>query len=118
MRNAHVHHIAAAVAAALTFGLGSGAAKAESAPAPVRLAQAQKAVGEATGTIKAVDADERQLLITHGPITGGVQMPGMTMAFRVAPNVELSGLKAGAKVKFSVARDEKGLYVIEDIHLE
>ena len=84
-----------------------------------RVAQAQeKAVGHAEGVIKGVEANERQLLINHGPISGALQMPAMTMAFHVAPGVDLSGLAAGAKVKFTVTRDAKGLYVIEEIERE
>jgi Cu/Ag efflux protein CusF len=40
------------------------------------------------------------------------------MAFRVAPNVDLSSLSKGAKIKFTISRDAKGLYVIEDIQTE
>ena len=42
-------------------------------------------------------------------------MPAMTMSFRVAPGIDLSGLAPGAKIKFTVSRDEKGLYVIDEI---
>ena len=75
----------------------------------------EKAVGEAEGVIKGVDASERKLMITHGPFSGSLQMPAMTMSFRVAPSVDLSGLAKGAKIKFTVSRDEKGLYVIDEI---
>ena len=76
---------------------------------------AEKAVGEGEGVIKGVDASERKLLITHGPISGALEMPSMTMAFGVAPGVDLSGLASGAKVKFILSRDAKGLYVIDQI---
>jgi Cu/Ag efflux protein CusF len=42
----------------------------------------------------------------------------MTMAFRVAPNVDLSGLSKGMKIKFTISRDAKGLYVIESVQPE
>lgn len=78
----------------------------------------EKAVGEAEGVIKGVDASEHQLMITHGPISGGIQMPAMTMSFRVSPDVDLSRLEKGSKVKFTVMRDEKGRYVITTVSPE
>lgn len=86
--------------------------------APQRLIVAQateKAVGEGEGVIKGIDADERKLLISHGPISGSLQMSAMTMAFGVAPGVDLSGLSKGGKIKFTVSRDARGLYVIDAI---
>ncbi len=66
------------------------------------------------GIIKSVDAGERKLVIKHGPIRA-LQMPGMTMPFGVAPDVDLSGLAPGAKVKFTLGRDATGIYVIDQI---
>lgn len=74
---------------------------------------AEKAAGE--GVIKGVDLGERKLRIAHRPIAA-LNWPEMTMAFGVAPGVDLSGLTPGAKVKFALSRDAKGLYVIEEIH--
>ena len=73
---------------------------------------AEKPTGE--GVIKSVDASEHKLVIKHGPIRA-LQMPGMTMPFGVAPNVDLSGLAPGAKVKFTLGRDATGIYVIDQI---
>ncbi len=108
------------IASATVFIAATTAAKAERLTGPFVLAQAasEKAVGEAEGVVKAVDATERRLQITHGPITGSLQMPGMTMVFRVAPSVDISGLSKGAKIKFTVTRDEKGLYLIEQLKRE
>ena len=55
---------------------------------------AEKPTGE--GVIKSVDASERKLVIKHGPIRA-LQMPGMTMPFGVAPDVDLSGLARGQR---------------------
>ena len=93
---------------ALVLGLVSGAA-----------AQPQaKPVGEAEGVIEGVDASEHMLLITHGPISGAIQMVGMTMSFHVAPGIDFSKLEKGKKIKFTVTRDEKGLYLITGITVE
>ncbi|PWB84651.1 MAG: hypothetical protein C3F11_00185, partial [Methylocystaceae bacterium] len=74
---------------------------------------AEKASGE--GVIKGVDASERKLLIAHGPIPA-LKWPSMTMAFGVAPNIDFAALPPGVKVKFTLSRDAKGLYVVEQIH--
>jgi Cu/Ag efflux protein CusF len=83
------------------------------------VAQTQdKPVGEAEGVIKGVDASEHKLLITHGPISGAIEMPGMTMSFLVAPGVDFSNLEKGKEIKFTVTRDEKGRYLITGINPE
>ena len=94
-----------AASVALVLGVVSGAA------AQTR----EKPVGEAEGVIKGVDASEHMLLITHGPISGAIQMPGMTMSFHVAPGIDFSNLEKGKKIKFTVTRDEKGLYLITGV---
>jgi Cu(I)/Ag(I) efflux system periplasmic protein CusF len=78
----------------------------------------ERPVGEAEGVVKAVDASEHKLMITHGPISGGIQMPGMTMSFQVAPDLDLSKLEKGEKIKFTVTRDEKGRYLITTVNPE
>ncbi|MCX7899864.1 MAG: copper-binding protein [Methylocystis sp.] len=84
------------------------------AATPITLAEAtQKVSGEAEGVIKGVDAEEHKVRIDHGPIVGTLAMAGMVMAFKVAPSIDLSTIKTGDKVKFTVTRDEKGLFLIE-----
>jgi len=108
-----------AACAAISAGIGgasAGAAVNDSSRFAV--AQAEKTIGRGEGVIRAVDADERRLMITHGPVSGPLEMSPMTMAFRVAPNVDLSSLSKGMKIKFTISRDAKGLYVIEDVQPE
>jgi Cu(I)/Ag(I) efflux system protein CusF len=112
----HPSKIAVAFATMIIVGGGATNARASDRAQGFAVAQAaEKATGEAEGVIKGVDASERKVLITHGPISGSLQMPSMTMSFRVASGVDLSGLAPGAKVKFTVSRDEKNLYVIDQI---
>lgn len=80
--------------------------------------QAEKTTGQGEGVVRAIDADDRRLMITHGPIAGPLEMSPMTMAFRVAPNVDLSSLSKGMKITFTISRDAQGLYVIEDVRPE
>jgi Cu(I)/Ag(I) efflux system periplasmic protein CusF len=94
-----------AASIALALGLVSGA-----------VAQTQeKPVGEAEGVIKGVDAGEHKLMITHGPISGSIQMPAMTMSFQAAPGIDFSTLEKGQKVKFTVTRDDKGRYLVTTV---
>jgi len=78
----------------------------------------EKPVGEAEGVIKGIDASEHKLMITHGPISGGIQMPAMTMSFQIAPGIDLSSLEKGQKIKFMVTRDEKGRYLVTGVNPE
>jgi Cu(I)/Ag(I) efflux system protein CusF len=116
MQNFHYHRaklVAALVALPLACTLGAAKVGAvESAQRLVVAQAADKASGD--GVIKGVNESERKLQITHGPIPA-LKWPAMTMAFGVAPGIDLSGLAPGAKVKFSLSRDAKGLYVIDQI---
>lgn len=111
-----------AAGAVIPMGFGGAPARAEIMNSPrFVLAQAEKAektTGEGEGVIRAINADDRQLMITHGPVTGPLEMSPMTMAFHVAPGVDLSRLSKGMKIKFTISRDAKGLYVIEDVRSE
>lgn len=117
-----------AAGVAVACGTGGVAAKnlaresaksaAPKAPASPAAAAAGKVSGQGEGVVRAVDAEERRIMITHGPVAGPLEMAPMTMAFHVAPNVDLSSLSKGVKIKFTISRDAKGLYVIEDIQPE
>lgn len=102
-----------AIAGAIAF---AGAAHAETRIVEVKPAETPaKVSGEAEGVIKGVDAEEHRVKIDHGPIKGTLEMGAMMMAFRVAPEIDLGKIKTGDKVKFTVSRDEKGLFVIEKL---
>ncbi|MBG0797692.1 copper-binding protein [Methylocystis sp. L43] len=109
-----------AACAAISIGIGGASASAGAPRDTVAQAteNAEKTTGQGEGVVRAVDADDRRLMITHGPIAGPLEMSPMTMAFRVAPGVDLSSLSKGMKIKFTISRDAKGLYVIEDVRPE
>lgn len=113
--------VAASVAVSLAIGDASANSAAPKTPGFV-IAQAAETAGKTTGhgdgVVRAVDTDERRIMITHGPVSGPLEMSPMTMAFRVAPNVDLSSLSKGMKIKFTISRDAKGLYIIEDVQPE
>lgn len=101
------------VAAATVF---SGFAQADPKIVVVQAAESSaKVSGEAEGVIKGVDAEEHRVKIDHGPIKGALEMAAMVMPFRVAPEIDLGAIRTGDKVKFTVIRDAKGLFVIEKL---
>ncbi|MES2237167.1 MAG: copper-binding protein [Pseudomonadota bacterium] len=55
------------------------------------------------GVVKKIDKDAGKITIKHGPISN-LQMPGMTMVFRVADPAMLNQVKEGDKVKFHVEK--------------
>jgi len=62
------------------------------------------------GTIRKIDAEAQRLRVAHGPIAN-LNMPPMTMAFRVKEAAMLQGLKEGDKVRFRVEKID-GAYTI------
>jgi Cu/Ag efflux protein CusF len=63
---------------------------------------AQKtATASSTGTVTAVSGANRKITLDHGPIPA-IQWPAMKMEFAVAPSVDLSKIKTGDKVNFTL----------------
>lgn len=81
-------------------------------PAMARQAAAA-AAPDSEGEIKKVDKDTQKLTIKHGELKN-VNMPGMTMAFKVQDPAMLDKVKAGDKVRFHVER-AGGSYVVTAI---
>ena len=65
------------------------------------------------GEIRKVDKEAGKLTIKHGEIKN-LDMPGMTMVFRVKDKVVLDKLQTGDKIKFKVVRED-GNMVVTDI---
>ena len=66
------------------------------------------------GTVNEVFADDRTLNISHGPIEV-LGWPEMTMDFELNDNASLEGIEAGAKVHFTLLKDDEGNYRIDSI---
>lgn len=62
-----------------------------------------EALQMAVGEIKKIDRDNTKLTIKHGPILN-LDMPGMTMSFRVKDQAMLDNLQVNDKVHFIVER--------------
>lgn len=67
-----------------------------------------------TGVVNAVDPAKRTVNVTHEPISA-LGWPTMTMDFAVAEGVDLSGLKQGAPIAFTLSRGADGIYMIDGI---
>jgi len=64
----------------------------------------------ANGEVRKVDKDAGKITLKHGPIKS-IDMPPMTMVFRVKDEAMLEGVKAGDKVQFD-AQKVGGQYVV------
>ena len=62
----------------------------------------QGATASATGTVIAVNIADRKITFNHGPISE-IKWPAMKMEFPVGPSVDLSKVKVGDKVRFTVS---------------
>ncbi len=80
--------------------------------APATLSAAQASV-MTDGEVRRIDTSNSKITLKHGPIVN-LDMPGMTMVFRVQPADLLSGIKVGDAVKFHAERID-GVFVITSI---
>lgn len=67
-------------------------------------------VAKAEGEVRKVDKEAQKLTLRHGPIQN-LEMPEMTMVFRVADPSMLDGLETKQKVRFTADRIEGQLTV-------
>jgi len=66
-------------------------------------AQIAQAATLAEGEVRKVDKDAQKITIKHGPIQN-LDMPPMTMVFKVKDSEILEQVKAGDKVKFQAEK--------------
>jgi Cu/Ag efflux protein CusF len=76
-------------------------------------AATQTAAALSDGEIRKVDKDAKKLTIRHGPLAN-LDMPAMTMVFRVQDPAMLDQVKPGDKVKFE-AQKIGGAYTVTSI---
>ncbi len=67
-------------------------------------------VAKTEGEVRKVDREARKLTLRHGPIPN-LEMPDMTMVFRVSDPNMLDGLEAKQKIRFTADRIEGQLTV-------
>jgi len=96
------------LALAATLGASpSAAAQQTLAPAP---AAASESAPQVAGEVRKVDAEAGKITLRHGDIPN-LEMPPMTMVFRVASPDFLSRVKAGDQVLFSAEKRNGALTV-------
>jgi Cu(I)/Ag(I) efflux system periplasmic protein CusF len=78
-------------------------------------APAQATAVSGTGTVAAVNTVDRKVTLDHGPIPA-IKWPAMKMEFPTAQSVDLSKLKAGDKVKFTISGSGNS-YTVQSISL-
>ncbi len=89
----------------------AGTSHAQTAPAahdrsaqPAPAASAAAAAGpKSEGEVRKIDRAQGKVTLRHGPIQN-LDMPAMTMVFRVADGKLLDGLKEGDKVRFTAVQ--------------
>lgn len=107
-------HYQAGMKGAITVTPKAGASKAaapavvpvapvvQAQPAPASASTAQ-ALAMADGNVRKIDAANGKVTLKHGPIVN-LDMPGMTMVFRVQPPTLLNNIKVDDTVKFHAER--------------
>ena len=71
------------------------------------------ATASATGTVTSLNASGRKVTIDHGPIPA-IKWPAMKMEFPVAPSIDLSKLKTGDRVTFTLSGSNNS-YTVQSI---
>ena len=109
-------HVAAAVAMAIA---AASPARAQATPASAADHAAHHpaaaAAPQSDGEVRKIDKAQGKLTLRHGPLQN-LDMPPMTMVFRVADPQLLDTLKEGDKVKFT-AEKVNGAFTVTAIQL-
>lgn len=99
---------------AVTIGLTTSlAAYADDAHHKNTDAKASPGAALAEGEIRKVDKDAGKLTIKHGPIKN-LEMPAMTMVFKVKDAAMLEQVAAGDKIRFGVEK-VNGAFTVQQI---
>ena len=87
-------------------------ARAGSGSALVVAQAAQASSTVVDGEVQKIDKDAGKITLKHGPIPN-LEMPGMTMVFRVKDPAMLDSVKPGDKVRFSAEKSGGSLTVTQ-----
>jgi Cu/Ag efflux protein CusF len=94
---------------ALAVILGAAASPAIYAAAAAERAQSAPL---SSGEVRKVDRDQGKLTIRHGPIAN-LDMPAMTMVFRVKDPALLNQVKEGDKISFIAEKIDGAIMIME-----
>ena len=67
-----------------------------------------------TGTVNSVDPTQHKVSLSHNPIPE-IGWPAMTMEFPVTPSIDLTAIKPGTRVNFTIEQQPGGMYEIRAI---
>ncbi|MBC7499264.1 MAG: copper-binding protein [Herminiimonas sp.] len=80
--------------------------------AALTTASAPQAAVMSTGTIKKIDNEQAKMTISHGPLAN-LDMPAMTMVFRVAQPSMLGTVKVGDTIQFKADKVDGAFTVVQ-----
>ncbi|MFC7299654.1 copper-binding protein [Herminiimonas aquatilis] len=87
-----------------------------SASNPMQITDAAKpAATLSDGEVRRINKEGGKVTIKHGPLDN-LDMPGMTMIFRVQDPAMLDQIREGDKIKF-VADKVDGVFVVKELHI-
>jgi Cu(I)/Ag(I) efflux system periplasmic protein CusF len=76
--------------------------------------EGHKGATAASGVVNTVDAAQRKVNVSHGSIKS-LGWPAMTMDFPVSEDVDLSTIKAGMKVNFTLVKGANGAWMVDTL---
>ncbi len=68
--------------------------------------------GQTEGEVRRVDKSTGKITLRHGPITGALEMPAMSMVFQTKDAALLDRLKPGDKGRFVISKDDGGYWIL------
>ena len=80
----------------------------------VQMAHAGHNDAHGTGTVNSVDPAQHKVNLSHNPIPE-IGWPAMTMEFPVAPSIDLTVIRPGTGVNFTIEQQPGGMYEIRAI---
>ena len=110
---------ATAFTAVLSVGLAQAQTGQSSTPGNTPPAGSSSSMGlseapaSATGTVTAVNTSQRKVTLDHGPISA-INWPAMKMEFPAARSVDLTKIKPGTKVQFTLS-GTNGSYTVQSL---
>ena len=107
----NIRYLSCALVLSIAFGAHAQSSSAGATSTQVPAPSAAAATPNTEGVIRKVDKEQRKLTIKHGPIAN-LDMPGMTMVFKMADPKALETLKEGDKVRFFADNINGALTVI------
>ncbi|MEK9970459.1 MAG: copper-binding protein [Ferrovibrio sp.] len=67
--------------------------------------------GHTQGEVRKVDRESGKITLRHGPITGELDMPAMSMVFQVKQPALLEQLKPGDRIEAVILKENGGFFI-------